>query len=264
MIIIKNNAMKNVSYPLQILLIFLLTAGCTGKGSLKKDDSSLSDTLTVPDTGYTGIKQYYSGDRIVKEVTFTNGIRQGEMKSFYQGGQVYQTYWYENGLREDSSKWYYLEGQLFRSTPYVHDTIHGIQKQYYRNGRIRAKLEYIKGLRTPFLEEYTKDGKLYTNYPQIVYTITDNYNTTGRVRINLDLSEKARKVNFYRGEFINGVFDTTKIKLINSVNGKAFVDLRKNGTPQEGQIGIIAKCLTNFGNNYLTYKKIDLPYPDLK
>jgi hypothetical protein len=247
-----------------ITLIFLLASGCTGKGSLRKDTSELADTITVPDTGYTGIKQYFSGDRLIKEVTFKNGIRSGEMKSFYQGGQLYQTFWYENGLREDSAKWFYLEGQLFRSTPYVHDTIDGIQKQYYRNGKLRAKLEYIKGLRTPFLEEYTRDGKLFKDYPEIAYTITDNYKTTGNVRINLDVSQESRKVEFYIGEFTNGVFDTARIKPINSVNGKTYVDLKKSGITQTGYLGVIARCLTNFGNSYLAYKRIDLPYPDLK
>jgi len=256
--------MKKASCSLQILLILLLTAGCTGKGNLKKDSTARADTQVVPDTGYTGIKQYFSGNSLIKEVTFKNGIRQGEMKSFYKGGQLYQTFWYENGLREDSAKWYYLEGQIFRSTPYVNDTIHGIQKQYYKNGRLRAKLEYIKGVRTPFLEEYTRDGKLFTDYPEITYTITDNYKTTGRVRINLDIIGQSRKVDFYLGEFTNGLFDTARINPINSVNGQTFVDLRKSGTTQPGHIGIIARCLTNFGNGYLTYKKIDLPYPDLK
>lgn len=256
--------MEKFSCLLRVLIILLIIAGCTGKGSLKKDATALADTLSVPDTGYTGIKQYFSGDRLIKEVTFKNGIRNGEMKSFYQGGQLYQTFWYENGLREDSAKWYYLEGQLFRSTPYIHDTIHGIQKQYYRNGRLRAKLEYVKGLRTPFLEEYTRDGKLFTDYPEIVYTITDNYNTSGKVRIDLNIAGESRKVEFYLGEFTNGLYDTAKIKPINSVSGKTFVDLRKSGTTQAGHIGIIARCLTNFGNSYLTYKKIDLPYPDLK
>jgi len=256
--------MKKVNSPIQILLILVLAAGCTGKGSLKKENAVATDTLTVPDTGYTGIKKYYSGDRLIKEVTFKNGIREGEMKSFYQGGQIYQTFWYENGLREDSARWYYLDGKIFRSTPYKHDTIDGIQKQYYKNGRLRAKLEYLKGLRTPYLEEYTQDRKLFRDYPEIVYNITDNYNTTGKVRINLELSDKSDKVKFYLGEFTDGVFDSTQCKLINNINGKAFLDLKKSGTPQAEYIGVIARCLTNFGNSYLTYKKVDLPYPDLK
>ncbi len=55
--------------------------------------------LSVPDTGYTGIKQYMSGKTLVKEVTFKNGVREGLMKSFYQTGEVRQTFWYEKWFK---------------------------------------------------------------------------------------------------------------------------------------------------------------------
>jgi hypothetical protein len=256
--------MRKVNYSVLILFLFIIVAGCAGKGSAKKESMAVTDTQTVPDTGYTGIKKYYSGNLLLKEVTFKNGVRQGETKTYYQGGQLYQTFWYENGLREDSARWYYLEGQLFRSTPMKHDTIDGTQNQYYRNGRLKAKINYIKGLRSPILEEYNQNGKLIRDYPEIVFNINDNYNSTGKVRISLELSDKSKKVKFYRGEFTGGVFDTVKCKLIKSVSGKTFLDLRKSGTPQPDYVGIIAVFLTDYGNNYLAYKKIDLPYKDLK
>jgi hypothetical protein len=247
-----------------ILSVLIVVSGCSGKGTTKKGSIAEADTVTVPDTGYTGIKKYYSGNRLIKQATFKNGIRNGEMKSFYPGGQLYQTFWYENGLREDSAKWYYLEGHVFRSTPFKHDTINGTQKQYYRNGRLKARINFIKGKRVPSLEEFSQEGKLVKGYPEILFTFNDNYNTAGKFKINLELSDKSPKVKFYRGEFANGVFDSVKCARIKAVNGKAILDLKKTGTPQVDNIGIIAVTLTNFGNNYITYKKIDLPYKDLK
>jgi len=256
--------MKNFAIAFSLILIFLLASGCAGKGGAKKGSVAETDTVTVADTGFTGIKKYFSSNRIVKEVTFKNGIRQGEMKSYYVGGQLYQTFWYENGLREDSAKRYYLEGQVFRSTPYKHDTIDGIQKQYYRTGKLKARIGYVKGLRTPLLEEFTQDGKLLKAYPEIVFNITDNYRTTGMVRINLELSDKSDRVKFFRGDFTDGLYDSTKCVKINTSNGKAFIDLRKSGSPQKDYAGIIGEVVTNFGNRHLAYKKIDLPYKDLK
>jgi hypothetical protein len=256
--------MRKINCSALIILIFLLASGCGGKGTSKKESVAVRDTLTVPDTGYTGIKKYYSGDLLTKEVSFKNGVRQGVTKNYYKGGQLYQTFWYENGLREDSAMWYYPEGNLFRSTPMKHDTVDGIQKQYYRNGHLRAKIKFIKGLRTPQLEEFSQNGKLVKDYPEIVSIINDSYTTNGKVRINFELSDKSRKVKFYRGEFTGGVFDTVKCVRINSINGKAYLDLKKTGTPQADSVGIIAVFLTDLGNNYLAYKKIILPYKDLK
>jgi hypothetical protein len=218
----------------------------------------------VPDTGYTGITQYMSGQNIIKEVTFKNGVRQGLMKTFYAGGQVYQTFWYENGLREDSSRYYYLEGQLFRTTPYKHDTIDGIQKQYYRTGELKAEIGYSKGLRTPYFQEFTSRGKLVNTYPEIIVNINDGYKSRGSYRIGLELSDKSTKVNFYTGEFTDNRFDTAFSKPLTTIDGKAKLDLKKTGTPGKNYIGIIAAIITPFGNRYLAFKKIDLPYNDLK
>jgi hypothetical protein len=255
--------MKIFTGSLIVIISLLFISGCNGKRIAKKDTKAANDTITVPDTGYTGIKQYMSGNLMVKEVTFKNGVREGLMKSFYQDGRVRMTFWYENDLREDSSKFYYLEGQLFRSTPYKRDTIDGIQKQYYRNGRLKAKIGFKKGLRLPYIEEFTQEGKLVGGYPGLVVSTSDDYKSKGVYRISLELSNKSTMVRYYRGELSQGVFDTTHCQKIQTINGTGNLYLKKTGSPQNGYVGIIAEILTNFGNNYLVYKKIELPYNDL-
>jgi antitoxin component YwqK of YwqJK toxin-antitoxin module len=253
-----------ISYGSVLLVLAIcIVAGCNGKGKVKKESRAVSDVITVPDTGYTGIKKYLSRNLVIKEVTFKNGVREGLMKSFYQTGEVRQTFWYEKGLREDSAKWFYLEGQLFRSTPYKRDTIDGIQKQYYRTGRLKAKIGYSRGLRTTYLQEFTPEGKLVGAYPALVVNVRDDYKLKGIYRISLELSDKASKVRYWRGELSNGLFDTVRCKRINIIKGVGTLDLKKTGSTKSDYIGVIAEILTNFGNNNLVYKKIELPYNDL-
>jgi hypothetical protein len=256
--------MKIISQFLLIALVLFSVSRCTGRNSVNKDSDITADTVSVPDTGYTGIKKYYSGKYLIKEVTFKNGVREGLMKSFYEGGQLYQTFWYEKGVREDSAKWFYPDGFLFRSSPYKHDTIHGIQKQYYRTGKVKARIGYEKGLRTPLLEEYSANGKLLNDYPDVVVTTLDEYKTSGIYRISLALSDKSPKVKFYKGEFTNGRFDTNLCSIIKTVEGKGSLALKKSGSVTNNSVGIIAEIITPFGNKYLVNKQIDLPYNDLK
>jgi hypothetical protein len=256
--------MKIFSGSLVFVLVMSFIAGCTGKGPAKKETLSVSDSVTVPDTGYTGIKQYMSGKTLVKEVTFKNGVREGLMKSFYQTGEVRQTFWYKNGLREDSSIWYYQEGKKFRTTPYKRDTVDGIQIQYYRTGRLRAKLGYSKGMRTTFFQEYTPEGKIVGGYPSLIINTIDEYKTKGIFRVSLSLSNKSTKVRYWRGDMSNGLFDTAHCKKINTIKGIGMFDMKKAGSQKESYLGVIAEILTNFGNNYLVYKKIELPYDNLK
>jgi hypothetical protein len=253
--------MKRLLYTFLAFGLLLAVTGCTGG---KKEARAEEEIPAVPDTGYTGIKQYQSGLYLVSEITFKNGVRDGLMKSFYQGGQVRQTFWYENGLKQDSARWYFLEGQLFRTTPYKNDTVDGIQKQYYRTGKIRARIGFSKGLRIPFIQEYTADGRLIGSYPEIVVTTSDEYSSKGLYRINLELSDKSEKVKFYRGDFTDGRFDTSRVVLLNTVKGKATINLKKGGSPGSSSVSVIAEILTSLGNKYLTSKKIDLPYNDLK
>jgi hypothetical protein len=248
-----------------IMVIFVITfLACNGKRPAKETpvESSI-DTVTVPDTGYTGIKQYMSGTTLVKEVTFKNGVRQGLMKSFYQTGEVRQTFWYENGVREDSSVWFYREGQPFRTTPYKNDTIDGIQKQFYRTGELKAKIGYSKGMRTNFFEEYTITGQRVTGYPTLEFKVTDEYRSKSVYKIALQLSDKSTSVKYFRGDMTNGIFDTAHCKPIDTVKGVGLLVLKKSGSPKPTKVGVIADVLTNFGNHDLIFKQIELPYPDL-
>jgi hypothetical protein len=251
--------MKKNSISLIILISLALFVGCNGRKSEKKAKGTSPETTAAADS----VVQYRSGNYLIKEVTFRNGVREGLMKSFYAGGQLYQTFWYENGLKEDSVRWYYLEGQLFRTTPYKHDTIDGIQKQYYRNGKLKAKIGYSKGMRTRFFQEFTADSKLIGPYPEITVSIQDSYRKNGACIIELGLSDKKAEVKFFRGNFIDERFDTTLCKYIKPSNGKSYIYLKKNAKPGPDHLDIIASMTTLFGNKYLEYKKIDLPYNDL-
>ena len=256
--------MKLFSFAALLIVILLINPGCTGVNNSNKDIQTVSDTVSVSDTGYTGIKQYFSGNTLVKEVTFKNGIRQGEMKSFYLTKEVRQSFWYENGLREDSAKWYYVEGPVFRATPYKRDTIHGIQQQYFKNGKIKARLGYEKGFRTFFFEEYTSNGKLISDYPDIVVNVKDDYKTNGSYGISLALSNKAVKVKYFHGDFSGGIYDTTRCVPIKTTKGIGSLNLKKGTAPTKASIEVLAEILTSYGNNYLLVKKIELPYNDLK
>jgi predicted small lipoprotein YifL len=247
-----------------IVLAIAIITGCGGKGPAKKEAVAPADTVTVSDTGYTGIKKYMSGRFLVKEVTFKNGVKEGLMKTYYVTGELRHTFWYENGLREDSSIWYYQEGQKFRVTPFKRDTVDGIQKQYYRDGQIKAKIGYSRGLRTSFFQEFTADGKLVSGYPSLIINTEDNYKTKGTYKIDLSLSNKSINVRYWRGEFTNGLFDTLRCEKLKNIKGIGTIDLKKTGIQKPAYVGVVAEVLTNFGNNFLIYKKIELPYKDLK
>ena len=62
--------MKVISGLILIVLFVFGTSGCTGKGPGSRKSITEADTVAVPDTGYTGIRQYFSKELLVKEVSF--------------------------------------------------------------------------------------------------------------------------------------------------------------------------------------------------
>jgi hypothetical protein len=252
-----------------LLFIFLLVLpnwGCQNRPK-KNTGSQIEnpvDTTTVADTGFTGIRRYFSKGTLVKEVTLKNGVREGLMKTNYQGGQLNQTFWYENGVRQDTARSYYIDGKLFRTTLFKNDTANGIQTQYYKSGAVMAKLNYVNGLRTPYLEEFESNGKKITGYPDMVIRTKDEYAQNGIFKIYVELTKKDTEANFYRGEYINGLFNPNKCTIINISKTTGYIALRKSANQGNNFVGVIAAILTTGGNRYLVYKKIDLPYNDLK
>ena len=246
-----------------VVIILLSVSACMNRGQTKGDEQAEQEAAAEPDTGFTGIGVYRSGGIVSAEVTMKNGVRQGLMKTYYPSGKLRQTFWYENGMREDTAVWYHEDGIIFRKTPYRKDSINGIQIQYYKNGKVRAKLEYTDGLRTPFLEEYTAGGAKIASYPELVAGTKDEYNANGTYKIYLELNQKGIKANFYRGEYINDLFDPRQYVKINNTETTGYLELKKTGTARSGYVGVIAEILTTLGNRKLVYKRIDLPYNDL-
>ena len=257
--------MKNNIIFFIFIILLSLNAGCLNKSkkSASKDENQ-NDTSTVADTGFTGIKQLFSNHRLAREVTYKNGVKNGLMKTYLATGKVYQTFWYKNGIREDTAKWYFDDGKVFRATPFKNDSMNGIQTQYYRNGKVRAKLNFVNGARTPYLEEFLSDGTKITNYPDLVVKMKDEYKQNGSFKIWLELTDKAVKVTYYRGEYIDGLYFPKKYEKLNSSETTGYLELKKSGNPKDNYVGIIAEISTLLGNKYLLYRKIDLPYNDLK
>jgi hypothetical protein len=256
--------MKNITILLTTCVVILLSQGCGNKGSSKQSVVNPADTQTVADTGFTGIRQYYSQRFLSYEVTLKNGVRQGLMKTFYPSGKIRQTFWYENGMKEDTAVWFYEEGKIFRKTPFKRDSMNGMQIQYYKSGAIRAKMSFVNGLRTPFLEEFTNDGKKITDYPAVVIKTRDNYLKNGTYSISLELDRKNIKVNFYTGELTDGLFVPKSLKKINSSEFAGFLQLVKAQSQGQNSAGIISEISTQLGNKLIVYNKVALPYNDLR
>jgi antitoxin component YwqK of YwqJK toxin-antitoxin module len=252
--------MKNLA-ALAGILIMILTVSCGGgtgeSGAGKKAGH-------VPDTGFTGVRNYIKDNIKMKDVEFRNGVRQGLTRTYYKGGVIEQEIPYVDGKKNGEARWYYPDSKLFRVTPYVNDTIHGSQIQYYKSGRVKAKLDYVDGKRLPGIEEYNINGEKVTSYPEIKYKVNDRYDERGLYKIFVEMSDLSENVKYFRGDLVNGLVDMDSLKPMLQTATTGYLDLQKTPGQDADSIAVIASYLTQFGNRLYYRLAIPLPYKDLK
>ena len=130
---------------------------------------------------FTGIaKDYYEDKSLKAELTYTNGILEGEAKQYYQSGKLKSTAIFSNGLLNGQCIGYYESGNIEYEENYLDDELNGSVKDYYENGQLKTELNYkngqLDGLARAYhengqlhIEENYKDGKLEgesTNYDE--------------------------------------------------------------------------------------------------
>lgn len=252
--------MKQIT-ALTIFIIMILASACGGAPG--QEGSGKKKMGHVPDTGYTGVKNYIKDNLKLKEVYYKNGVREGITRTFYKGGALEQEIPYSADKKNGEAKWYYPDGKLFRTTPYLNDTIHGDQVQYYKSGRVKARIRYAAGKRLPGIEEYMMSGEKVTSYPELRYRINDRYEERGLYKIFLEFSDMAENEKFYRGDYVNGLVDLDSLTLLLQTATTGYLDLQKTQGHQADSVVVVASYLTQFGNRLYYRLAIPLPYKDL-
>lgn len=228
----------------------------------EEQNQQASDTAVSEN--YTGIKKYYNEGRLVKEISYREGLKNGICNNYYDDGRLKRTIIYNNNLKTDTAKWYYPEGMVYRSTPYVDDMIHGVQTKYYKNGRKQAEMPYNMGLRMPGLKEYHDDGRELTGTPSVTSDITDSrWQEEGILRVIVRLDNGSANVKFYRGALINGAFDPEQCQDITISSGMGFTELKRSDSGGKNYVDIIAVYTTRFRNREIIATRIRLPYNNL-
>jgi len=249
---------------LSLLLTALLSQACNLIGTRGDSTTDQGDTLVQEvRRKFTGVKPNYLDGKLVSEISYRDGIRNGLTKTYYASGVIKQIIPYCNGLKCDTARWFYEDGKLFRNTPYLNDTIHGTQLQFYRNGRVKASMSYEMGIRKNDLQEYYETGKPVAAKREILIRTRDEYQERGVYKIFAELDNKSAKVTFYRGEMTNDLFDPLIVDKITTSGGTGFLELSRSTGRNPGHITIIAEYTTNFGNKDYFTKRVTVPYRDI-
>ena len=235
---------------------------------LNNTDKDLHDSdnkVKNDSSGYNGVFKSYRDGYLYSEVRLKNGKKDGLSVRYYPEGGINTQLFYKDGIKVDTSKWFYANGKIYRETPYKQGKIHGIQKKYHKDGSVLAEIPYANGKRKSGLKEFSQYGNEVTKYPSIVVQNQDLRSSSNTYIVHIRLSNNAKRVKFYRGFYVNGIFDIENLEYLLTENGQSHISfIEKPGYTGETEIHLIAEYITRAGNKKYITGEIILPSVNLK
>lgn len=219
-----------------------------GKGSkdngvdrVYREDGSLYSEMSYKDHKLHGIcKTYHENGKVFREETYTNDKKHGKFTQYYQDGTMHSEMLYDSGK------------------------IDGIVRRYHKDGKLKAEAFFKKGCECLGLKEYILNGDPRPHYPEIVIKTEDKLLSTASYYIHLSLTERVKKVEFFKGNLKDGcLYDGLESVISNDKNTGRIGYTVVPGEFVMERINIIAKIETIAGNILVTQRSynvaIDFP-----
>ena len=174
---------------------------------------------------FTGIaKDYYEDKSLKAELTYTNGILEGEAKQYYQSGKLKSTAIFSNGLLNGQCIGYYESGNIEYEENYLDDELNGSVKDYYENGQLKAELNYKNGKLDGLEKEYHQNGQLY---------IEENYK---------DGKLEGESTNYYENGNLTSKAIYKDDEMVENLFGDTEEDTSSKNNKLKGYTGSIILC----------------------
>ena len=230
---------------LRLLLVALLV-NCTGKSS-KEQINEVKETRYVHDPD----------GNLKSRFDIVDGKVHGEAVTYYPGGKISTVVKYERNKKEGIEKKYYSSGQLYRTRPYENGKLSGIEKRYYKDGGIKTIQEFRLNNPASELIEYTPGGRIITDYPTILFSITKERDYAEQVLLLFRMSDGSKNVQFYKGKLIRNKYFDQQAELELSNNGIGEIWIEPDYT---GSIFISAKVVRESRGLYVTQARVKLQH----
>lgn len=102
----------------------------------------------------------YKHGRVSADVTFVNGLEEGQKVVYYDNNKVQEESNWTKGLKHGVSKWFDDKGILIAEYNYKNGNMDGIQKGFYPNGNLKTEDTYVEGNRNGTFKEFYENGTL--------------------------------------------------------------------------------------------------------
>ena len=88
------------------------------------------------------------------------GKDDGNFIARYPDGRIASQVTFVNGIKEGESRIWYSNGKFWEVSSYVNGKIHGLTIQYYNNGQMRSWGHFLNGLKVGFWRRWYENGQI--------------------------------------------------------------------------------------------------------
>lgn len=220
----------------------------------QKKESSVKEKDNV-------VRSYARDGKLKTEISMKSGLKDGICKNYYSNGKVSLEMTYEAGKRHGWAKRYYETGILYQETEYKNDKIDGIRKKYWEDGKLMSEEHFVDDFPCNSLKEYQTDGSMKMEYPTIIITPVDRLREEGSYVLNLSLSNKSKRVKYYKGKLSPSGCLTGGLEPLLVDSGTGIGQVRYYLSPgafQMEEVHVIAAFETSMRNTFLAQKSYNL------
>lgn len=92
-----------------------------------------------------GLATLFSAGRMLAEVRYLNGMRDGEMRSYGEFGQLASIVPHAADVPHGEARFFHPDGSLARSAGYKEGRLHGEVRDYAPDGKLVSVTNYVDG-----------------------------------------------------------------------------------------------------------------------
>lgn len=184
--------------------------GNNGKAKIYWDDGKLMAegnyiNANVKDSVW---KFYGADERVVAEVTYKSGIKDGPATNYYKNGNKSELINFKNDIKEGLWRQYFDDGSTRFETVFKDGKRNGTFHYYYQSGRIKYKGKYVNDLKHGKFIEYETDGSVKTEI-EYVYGKATNEDELNR-EFAKEIEEADKHKDKYKEPTIEDVFKNNR------------------------------------------------------
>ncbi len=152
--------MKKTLFSLSLLLCFLGVAVSQVVNYDQLEKRARVAYLKGTDKPFSGTaKSYYKNGAVKNDITFLNGLKEGNYKVFYESGKIKSVKLYNDNKLEGEVIVWYESGKFERKVMFSADKKNGLFQAWHENGQLKSKGMYINNKKTGIHTGWYENGK---------------------------------------------------------------------------------------------------------